>query len=81
MEQTLTKNQEVFKWNLDEFCEFAKYADLKLFVKIYGERLGNHFWGKHIDFHQRNMTWTYNDMETHYREKMVKYISEREVEK
>lgn len=66
------------KKTLDSFCEFAKYADLKLFIKIYGERLGTHFWDKHINFQNRNMTWTYNDMDNEHRTKLIEYLSELE---
>jgi hypothetical protein len=60
--------------SLDMFCEFAKTANFWTFKEIFGERLGEHFWNKHIDNHDRNMTWTYNDMDNENRNKLVKYL-------
>jgi hypothetical protein len=67
------------KNTLDAFCEFAKYADYNLFVEIFGKRLGEHFWWKHEGSHRRNMTWTYNDMDNSNRDKIIQYLTKREL--
>ena len=75
----MNKKYLVVQVGLDMFCEFAKYADENIFIKIYGESLETHLWEKHVKFQERNMTWTYNGMDNGNRSKMVKYILERKI--
>jgi hypothetical protein len=64
---------------LDSFCEFSKYANLDIFIEIFGEKLGTHLWNKYIEDYERDMVWTYNGLDNDNRERLVKYLKEREV--